>query len=73
MLLAALLAFSVNWVVHEYWVVPEGNWLLLAIKTLCVFILCMVTYTAFAAAFKIEYVGELIARIRNYIKQKFVR
>lgn len=73
MLLAALLAFSVNWVVHEYWVVPDGNWLLLAIKTLCVFILCMVTYTAFAAAFKIEYVGELIARIRNYIKQKFVR
>ncbi len=72
-LLAALLAFSVNLALHEYWIIPAGSWFLLALKTFTVFILCIITYTAFAAAFKIEYVGELIERVRNYIKQKFVR
>ena len=40
-------------------------------KTLTIFILSMTTYVVFAAAFKIEFVGELIERIKNYIRRKF--
>ncbi len=71
MLFAAICAFSINFVIYIFWSVPEGNWILLAIKTLCMFILCMVTYVLFSVLFKIEYVGELIERIKNNIKRKF--
>ena len=73
MLLAAILAFSVNFILYKYWIVQNSNWILLFIKTFVIFMLCMLTYTAFAAAFKIEYVGELIERIKNYIKRKIAR
>lgn len=70
MLLSAVFAFSINYVIYRLWGVPE-NWFLLLFKTLTIFILSMVTYVLFAALFKIEYVGELIERIKNYIRCKF--
>lgn len=73
MLAAAIIAFSVNFVLYKYWYIDSSNWFLLAFKTFSVFVLSMVTYIIFAAAFKIEYVGELIERVRNYIKQKLYR
>ena len=71
MILSAALAFSINYILYSYWVV-ENNWFLLALKTFIIFALSMITYIIFAAAFKIEYVGELIERIKNYIKRKFI-
>lgn len=73
MFLAAFLAFGLNYLIYGLWVIDSQNWLLLLIKTLCMFILCMVTYTILAALFKIEYVGELLGRIKNYFRQKFVK
>ena len=46
---------------------------MLAIKTASIILLCMITYLIMAVLFRIEYVGELIERTKNYIKQKFVR
>lgn len=73
MVAAALLAFSVNFILYKYWPAPDNSWILLAIKVFTVFILSMLTYIVLAALFKIEYVGELIERIKNYIGRKFIR
>ncbi len=70
MLIAAILAFSINWGLYTIWTIDSTNWFLLLFKTLTIFVLSMITYIVFAAAFKIEFVGELIGRIRNYIRQK---
>ena len=70
MLAAAIIAFSLNLFVYNLWIAQ--GWLLLLIKTICIFALCMITYIIFALVFKIEYVGELIERIKEYIKRKFV-
>ncbi len=71
MILAAVLAFSISYILYSYWII-DNNWFLLALKTFTVFGFSMVTYVLFAALFKIEYVGELIERIKNYIKRKFI-
>ena len=73
MILAAVLAFGLNFILYKNWHVNEVSWLMLAIKTLSIFALSMLTYTIFAALLKIEFVGELLERIKNYIKRKFIR
>ncbi len=73
MLFAAICAFSLNYIIYINWVIQEGQWLLLAAKTLIMFVLCLGVYIIFAALLKIEFVGELIERFKNYIKQKFIR
>ena len=72
MVTAAFLSFSINFVLYRNWSIVPDNWFLLFIKTIVIFVLCMIVYTIFAILFKIEYVGELIERIRNYIRQKFI-
>ncbi|MBQ9245954.1 murein biosynthesis integral membrane protein MurJ [bacterium] len=71
MIFAAILAFSLNLFVYKYWI--AGNWIMLLVKTISVFALCMGTYIIFALIFKIEYVGELIGRLKEYIKRKLHR
>ena len=71
MLCAAILAFSLNYILYKFWIAP--NWILLLIKTVSIFVLSMITYIIFALIFRIEYVGELIERITEYIKRKFNR
>lgn len=73
MFIAAFLAFIINYVIHQYWVIPEGNWFILAVKTFSIFVSCMVMYTVFSAIMKIEYVGEFIERIKNYIRRRIIR
>ena len=68
MLSAAVIAFSLNCLLYNIWAV--NSWFLLLIKTVTVFALCMATYIILALIFRIEYVGELIERIRGYIKRK---
>lgn len=73
MLLAAILAFSLNFVLYKLWIIDDSVWIMLAIKTVCIFASCMLAYIIFSLLLKIEYVGELIDRIKNYIKQKSIR
>ncbi len=73
MILAAVISFSLNYILYRFWHINNSNWFMLAFKTFTVFILSMITYIIIAAALKIEYVGELIGRVRNYIRQKIVR
>lgn len=73
MLIAAIFAFSINWFVYKYWFVPSGSWILLLVKTISIFLMCMIVYVIFAVLLKIEYVGELIERIKGYINRKFHR
>ncbi len=73
MVAAALLAFGLNYILYINWKLQDITWVMLAVKTFVIFALCMTTYIIFAAIFKIEYVGELIERIRTYIKQKFIK
>lgn len=72
MLAAAIISFIINLMIYNGWIVNSANWFMLAIKTLIILILCISVYIIFAALFKVEYVGELLERIKNYIKQKFV-
>jgi putative peptidoglycan lipid II flippase len=72
MIVAAMLAFSLNYPVYINWQLTNPSWIMLAIKTAVIFTLSMITYVILSAIFKIEFVGELIERIRNYIKQKLV-
>ena len=71
MLGAAIIAFAINWGIYTIWSIDTNNWFLLLFKTLTIFILSMTTYVALSAIFKIEFVGELIERIKNYIRRKF--
>ena len=73
MVLSAALAFGINYILYINWQIQNISWIMLAIKTFVIFALSMATYIVFAAIFKIEYVGELIERIRTYIKQKFIK
>ena len=73
MLIAAILAFSINFVIYKYWSCDANSWIMLAVKTFSIFIFSMTLYVIFAAIFKIEYVGELLERIKNYIRGKFIR
>lgn len=73
MLVAAILAFSIVLVIYKHWYINSGNWLMLAFRTFGIFTLFMIVYIIFASAFKTEYVGELIERIKNYIKRKVIR
>ena len=73
MVSSAALAFGINYILYINWQIQNTSWIMLAIKTFVIFALSMATYIVFAAIFKIEYVGELIERIRTYIKQKFVK
>ena len=68
---AAIIAFSINWGIYSVWTIDTNNWFLLLFKTLTIFVLSMTTYVALSAIFKIEFVGELIERIKNYIRRKF--
>ncbi len=73
MVLAAILAFGFNLIIYNLWTINSANWTMLLLKTIVMFILCMSTYTILAALFRIEYVGELLGRIKNYIRQKFAK
>lgn len=73
MLIAALFAFGINYLLYANWQVVSHSWTALAFKTFVIFALSMTIYVIFAAALKIEYVGELIERIREYIRRKFVK
>ena len=73
MVAAALCAFAINWVLYKFWKLTDPSWFVLAVRTFGIFALSMLTYVAFASAFKIEYVGELIERIKNYIRRRFIR
>lgn len=72
MILAAIIAFSINYLLYLYWNVQNAGWFMLAFKTLTVFILSMITYIILSALFRIEFVGELLERIKNYIRRKTV-
>ena len=73
MFIAGLISFGLVYIVYNAWQIQDMTWFALAIKTASIIILCMITYLIVAVLFKIEYVGELIDRAKNYIKQKFVR
>lgn len=73
MVTSAALAFGINYILYINWQIQNTSWTMLAIKTFVIFALSMATYIVFAAIFKIEYVGELIERIRTYIRQKFIK
>ena len=72
MLLAAIIAFSLNYVLYVLWNIDRSDWFMLALKTTFIFTLSMTTYIIISVLFKIEFVGELIERIKNYIKQKTI-
>ncbi|MCD7879326.1 MAG: murein biosynthesis integral membrane protein MurJ [Candidatus Gastranaerophilales bacterium] len=72
MFIAGVLAFSINFIIHKYWIIPPESWIMLVVKTFIIFVLCIVLYILFAIALKIEYAGELIERTKNYIRQKFI-
>ncbi len=73
MILAAVCAFSISFIVYKMWTLTNPTWIMLATRTFFIFILSMVIYIMFAVLFKIEFVGELIERIKNYFKRKFIR
>ncbi len=71
MLFSAILAFSLSLILYHFWAINSSNWFMLAFKTFSIFIISMLLYVVFASLFKIEYVGELLERIKNYIRRKF--
>ena len=73
MLLAAIIAFSINYLLYRLWIIDSSQWFVLAFKTITIFISSMTIYIIISALLKIEFVGELLERIRNYIRQKTVR
>ncbi|MGM9994184.1 MAG: murein biosynthesis integral membrane protein MurJ [Candidatus Avigastranaerophilus sp.] len=73
MLLAAIIAFSINYLLYRLWTIDSSQWFVLAFKTITIFISSMTIYIIISALLKIEFVGELLERIRNYIRQKTVR
>lgn len=66
MLFAGVCAFSLNWLIYIFWKVDMTNWCLLAVKTIVMIFSCLALYLIFTLLFKVDYVGELIERIKNF-------
>lgn len=73
MVVAAIIAFGLNYILYINLPNENISWLMLAVKTFGIFALSMLTYLIIAAVLKIEYVGELIERVKQYIRCKFVK
>ena len=73
MVISALIAFALTYIIYSNWTITNPTWMLLAIKTLVIFAISMIIYIVLATIFKIEFVGELIERIKNSIKRRIVR
>lgn len=72
MIFAAVVAFSLNYILYSHWNIQNATWFMLAFKTISVFALSMLTYVILSAILKIEFVGELLERIKNYIRRKTI-
>ncbi len=73
MLIAAFIAFGIDFIIYQNLSFENQSWLMLVIKVFSAFVFGMILYVAIACALKIEFVGELIERLKSYIKTKFVR
>lgn len=69
MILASILSFGVCYLVYVVWALHNPSWIVLAIKTGVMLILCFVTYLIFAALLKLEYVKEILVRMYAYIRR----
>ena len=72
MVLSALIAFALTYIIYANWTIQNPTWVLLAIKTITIFTISMVIYIILTTIFKIEFVGELIERIKNNIRRRIV-
>ena len=73
MFISALIAFAITYLIYKNWTITNPTWILLATKTMIIFAISMLIYIILATMFKIEFVGELIERIKNNIKRRIVR
>ncbi|MBQ4124189.1 murein biosynthesis integral membrane protein MurJ [bacterium] len=73
MVFAAIIAFSLNYILYRLWNIDSSNWFSLATRTFGIFTLSMITYIGMSLILKIEFVGELFERIKNYIRRKTIR
>lgn len=69
MFASSIFAFLLSLVVYKLWVIDASNWLLLAVKTSVMVIVCFVLYIVFAVIFKLDYVKELYGRVLGYVKR----
>lgn len=69
MLIASVFTFGVCYVIYSLWILNNPSWIILAVKTFVMLILCFVFYFIFAALMKLGYVKELAERIYGYIKR----
>ncbi len=69
MLFAAFIAFILVSFVYNAW--TYDGWILHIIKTAVIFFIYIIIYTLFSMLIKVEFAGELIGRIANYVKNKF--
>ncbi len=66
MFMAGVCAFSINWFIYSLWQIDMTNWILLAVKTFVMIISCLALYVMFTLIFRVNYVGEVIERIKNF-------
>ncbi|MDD3237948.1 MAG: murein biosynthesis integral membrane protein MurJ [Candidatus Gastranaerophilales bacterium] len=69
MIIASIFTFAMSFIVYKLWVIDPSNWLLLAIKTGIMVIVCFGFYLLFAALLKLSYVKELLGRLHGYIQK----
>ena len=73
MFISALIAFALTYILYANWEITNPTWILLATKTIIIFAISMLIYIILGTIFKIEFVGELIERIKNSIKRRIIR
>ena len=69
MIIAAVLAYYASLGIYKLWVIDSSNWVILAVKTTIMLIVCFVTYFLFASLLRIGYVKELFGRMYGHFKK----
>lgn len=70
MLVASLFTYGASFVIYKLWAIDSSNWIILAVKTSVMLVICFVLYLIFASLLKVAYVNELLERMYGKIKRR---
>ncbi len=73
MISAAFLSFAASKIIYNLWNINTSIPCVLAFKTFIILIIFIILYINISLILKIEYVGELLERVKDYFRRKFVR
>ena len=70
MTIAAALSYLLSLVIYKLWIIDTSNWIMLAMKTGIMLVICFSIYAVFASILRVGYVKELFGRLYGHFKRR---